>query len=89
MNIFIPYRKLYIIEKGLVLDKLDEKNPVTEKGYRKTRHHSLMSVEIGINALKSQIWQVIGLSKSSPYKRRFEGNFQRLMGKSYQLELWE
>lgn len=77
------------IEKGLVLNELDKRNPTIKPGYRKNRHHSLMSPEIGINALKSQIWQVVGILKTSSSKRTFESNFNRLMGQTYQIEMFE
>ena len=77
------------IEKGLVLDELDKRNPVIDKKYRKSRHHTLMNVEVGINALKSQIWQVTGVLKTSSSKRIFESNYNKLMGQSYQMDLFD
>lgn len=72
------------IEKGQVLNKLDERNPKTDKGYRKNRHHQLTSEEIGLPAIKSQIWQVIAILKTSSNKRVYESNFAKLMGQAYQ-----
>lgn len=77
------------IEKGMVLDKLDERNPVTERGYRRDHHHSHLSEEMGLPALRSQIWQVIGVLKSSAGKPQFERGFHRLMGHSYQSSLFD
>lgn len=76
------------IQQGFVLNRLDEKNPTIKPGYRKERHHQHLSEDIGINALRSQIWQVIGLLKSSANKRKFEDGYERMMGNTYQLELW-
>jgi P63C domain len=77
------------IEKGLVLGRLDEKVPVTERGYRKNRLHSALSTEIGLPAIKSQIWQVLGVLKSSANKRKFESNYKRMMGEYYQGDVFE
>lgn len=76
------------LEKGEVLKKLDEKNPRTKSG-RKNKHHSLLSTEIGLPAVRSQIWQVIGALKISSDKRRYEGNFARMMGQTYQTDIFE
>jgi hypothetical protein len=76
------------IERGLVLAKLDERNPKNEKGTRKDRHHQLLNELKGLPALKSQIWQVIALLKVSAGKRNFESNYSRLMGQSFQLEMF-
>jgi hypothetical protein len=78
------------IEKGIVLKRLDEINPKDkEKGYRKHRHHSATSEEIGLPAIKSQIWQVVGILKASGSKRVFENNYAKLMGQSYQGDLFD
>lgn len=76
------------IEKGLVLNALDTKNPTSEKGLRKKRHHQHLNELKGLPALKSQIWQVIALLKVSANKRTYESNYQRLVGQSYQSELF-
>jgi len=77
------------IEKGLVLSHLDERNPKNEKGVRKNRHHQLMNVEKGLPSLRAQIWQVIGTLKTSSNKANFERAYARLMGQTYQVELFE
>ncbi len=76
------------LEKGEVLKELDKKNPRTKSG-RKSKHHSLLSMEIGLPAVRSQIWQVIGALKISSDKRRYEGNFARMMGQTYQTDIFE
>jgi len=77
------------IEKGLVLVELDDRNPINDKGQRKDRHHSHLSVDVGLPALKSMIWQVTALLKTSAGKPQFERAYARLMGQSYQLDLFE
>lgn len=77
------------IENKEVLKELDKRNPKNEKGVRKHRHHSVLNEEKGLSALKAQIWQVVGVLKSSPNKRSFESNYNRLMGNSYQIDMFE
>jgi len=77
------------IEKGAVLKRLDEKIPKDSKGRKKARFHSATSEEIGLPAVRSQIWQVLATLKVSSDKRRFESNFARMMGQTYQSDLFE
>lgn len=77
------------IERGEVLKRLDQKIPKNEKGFKTKRLHSAASVDVGLPAIKSQIWQVIALLKLSPNKRKFESNFERMMGQSFQGDLFE
>ncbi|HMK27186.1 MAG TPA: P63C domain-containing protein [Chitinophagaceae bacterium] len=77
------------IEKGVVLKKLDEKIPRDKMGRKKARLHSATSEEIGLPAIKAQIWQVVATLKVSSDKRRFEGNFARMMGQTWQGDLFE
>jgi len=77
------------LEKGAVLKRLDEVIPKDKKGRKKARLHSATSEDIGLPAVKAQIWQVIATLKISSDKRRFEGNFSRMMGQTYQGELFE
>lgn len=89
---YAKFTRKYIydpLEKGLVLKRLDEKNPKNEKGRRPKKHHSHLSEEIGLPAIRSQIWQVIGALKISPSKLKFENNFARMMGQTYQLDMFE
>lgn len=77
------------IEKGIVLKKLDEKTPKDKKGRKKVRLFQSASEEVGLPAIRSQIWQTVAVLKTSSSKRRFESNFARLMGQSYQSDLFE
>jgi hypothetical protein len=80
---YAKFTRKYIyepLEKGFVLKQLDEKNPKNAKGNRSKRHHTLLSEEIGLPAVRAQLWQVIATLKISPNKRTFEGNYARLTG---------
>lgn len=77
------------IEQGEVLRELDSRNPTNEKGNRPHRHHSHLNPEKGLPTLKSQIWQVIALLKTSANKVQFQRGYARLMGQSYQLDIFE
>jgi len=77
------------VEKGLVLKKLDERNPTNEKGRRKHKHHSLLSEEKGLKALRAMIWQVVGALKISANKRRFENSYARLVGRPYTEDMFD
>jgi hypothetical protein len=89
---YAKFIRKYVYEpllKGAVLKKLDERNPVTEKGYRKHKHHTLTSETVGLPAVKSQLWQVIAALKISSNKRLFESNYARMMGNTVQLDAFE
>jgi hypothetical protein len=77
------------IENGLVLVELDNKTPKNAKGLKTKRLHQSLSEEIGLPNLRAQIWQVIGVLKTSPGKRQFENAYARLMGNSRQGDLFE
>lgn len=77
------------LEKGIILKELDQRNPTNSKGNRKKRHHTFLSEEIGLPAVRAQIWQVIATLKISTTKRKFENNYRRMMGQSYQVDLFE
>jgi hypothetical protein len=77
------------LEKGVVLRELDSRNPKTAKGYRKHKMHTLLSETIGLPAVRAMIWQVVATLKVSPDKRRYEGNYARMMGQSYQTNIFE
>ena len=77
------------LEKGEVLKELDTRNPVVKGSTRKGRHHSNLSENIGLPAVRSQIWQVVAALKMSANKPKYESNFARMMGQSYQTDLFE
>ena len=77
------------IQHGEVLKGLDDKIPKDSKGRKTKRLHQATSEEIGLPALRAQIWQVVGVLKSSSNKRVFESNYARLMGQNYQTDLFD
>ena len=62
-----------------VLHELQKKNPVTEKGYRKQKHHQWLTGEIGHPALKDHLAGVMALMRASANW----DSFQRLLKRSY------
>ena len=77
------------VENGLVLHSLDKVNPkINYSIRRKNRHHQHLSNEVGLPAIRAQIWQTVGVLKTSPNKRRFEANYKRLMGQSFQVDIF-
>lgn len=77
------------IEKGLVLGKLDTRNPVGEKGTRKHRLHQFLNEEKGLPTLRAQIWQVIALLKTSAGRTQYDRAYARLIGNSFQPDIFE
>lgn len=77
------------LEKGIVLKKLDEKTPKDNKGRKKKRLFQSASEEVGLPAIRAQIWQTVGVLKTSASKRTFENNYRRLMGQTYQIGLFD
>src|ERR1051325_9757723 len=66
---------------GAILEMLDEKNPVVyAKGGRRFRLHQFLE-EIGVDALKAQVWQVVGIGSASRNKAEFDRSFERAFGK--------
>ena len=52
------------IEDGIVLDDIQNKNPVTIKGYRKNRNHQHLT-PFGLSQLSIQIGRVMGVTEDS------------------------
>lgn len=77
------------IEKGIVLKRLDEKTPKNKSGRKSKRLFQSASEDIGLPAIRAQIWQTVGVLKTSASKRTFENNYRRLMGQSFQTDLFE
>ncbi len=71
------------IERGIVLKELDERTPRDSKGRKKTRLHQSASEDIGVPAIRAQIWQIVGVLKTSSNKRNFENNYNMLIGQAY------
>jgi len=67
-----------------VLEALREKNPVTDAGRRKHRHHQFLTQEEGIRHLEGQIAVVTSLLRVSDTKEEFERLFSKNFGRPYQ-----
>ena len=74
------------IENEIVLDKLKELAPRTEKGNRVKRFHSFLNEQKGIQVLRNRIGKITALLQISPNKRKFDTNFARMEGMSRQLD---
>jgi hypothetical protein len=70
-----------------VLDELRQKNPLTEKGYRRHKHFQLLSVDTGSPHLDRQLTAVTTILKISDDKLDFEDNFNRAFAEYYQHRL--
>lgn len=79
---FGKFIRKYIYEplassNGAILEMLDEKNPVAYvNGGRRYKMYQFMSEVVGMNALKAQLWQVIGIGNSVRSKNQFERSFR-------------
>ncbi len=60
-----------------VLDELRERNPRTDKGYRKHRHHQYLTADTGNPQLDRQISTVTTLLRIANNKAEFEDLFER------------
>lgn len=73
-----------------VLDELRRRNPVTDRGYRRHRHHQWFTEEVGHPRLREHLHAVIALMKASAtwdqFKRAIERAFPKL-GKTIPLPL--
>lgn len=64
--------------KGAILAELDKKNPVVYSGGgRKYKFHQFLTEEIGLNAFRQQLWQIIGIGNVSANKDQFKRNFYK------------
>jgi hypothetical protein len=70
-----------------VLPTLQERNPVTDKGYRKHKHFQFLTADTGNVHLDRQITAVTMIMKVSDDKKDFEDNFKRAFAKEYQARL--
>ena len=78
---FGKFIRKYIYEplansNGAILEMLDEKNPVVYvNGGRRYKMFNFLSDVVGMPALKSHLWQVIGIGNSVKGKLQFERAF--------------
>ena len=59
-----------------VIEELERKNPLTDKNYRKTKHHQWLSDEVGHPALDTHFYALRGLMRASLDWRRFYHTLQ-------------
>lgn len=61
---------------GAILEMLEEKNPVVYvNGGRRYKMFQFLSDVVGLPALRSHLWQVVGIGNASKNKPQFERNF--------------
>ena len=65
-----------------VLPELRKKNPIQENGYRKKKHHQLLTENIGLEHLRKQLDHVTMLMRASETKEEFEKLFARVFPSS-------
>ena len=93
---FGKFIRKYIYEplansNGAILEMLDEKNPVVyASGGRRYKMFQFLSDVVGLPALRSHIWQVIGIGNAVRGKVQFERGFYTAFPVSKgQLEFWD
>lgn len=57
--------------------ELEAKNPTNERGWRKHKHHQLLSKEVGNKHLEDHIREVIPLMRGARNRKQFEEVFNR------------
>lgn len=80
------------IINGLIYDEispdikteLQKRNPITEEGYRKVRHHQLLTTDIGCPALEKQIVKVNTIMDLCDSKEEFDSMWKKLKNKCAQ-----
>lgn len=72
-----------------VFAKIQEKNPVTEKGYKKYKNYNLLTEEVGLPELQEFISNTMFLMRAAPNWKRFKNSLQRALGNPYQGDLFE
>lgn len=62
---------------------------MTDKGYRKHKHHQFLTEDIGNVELEKYIWNVIFLMRAASNWRTFNSLFAKAMKKPYQTNLFD
>lgn len=70
-----------------VLEELKKKNPITEKGFRKRRHHQYLTENVGIPHLDKHLIKLITIMELSNNMTEFKENFDRVFRSIQQLKL--
>lgn len=69
---------------GAILDELEKRNPIVYAGGgRKYKFFQYLSDEIGEDAFKQHLWQVVGIGESSQDKLQFERSFYRAFPEAF------
>ena len=64
--------------RGVILDMLDERNPVVyASGGRRYKLYQFLEEKVGLAALRQQIWQVIGIGGGARDRKQFDIAFYR------------
>lgn len=72
---------------GVILDLLEDKNPVVGKG-RKHKLHQFLDEKVGLKKLRSHVWQIVGILGSVTTRAGFQKGFRNAFPKAFdQLEL--
>ncbi|HOO49907.1 MAG TPA: P63C domain-containing protein [Alphaproteobacteria bacterium] len=78
---------------GAILEELDKKNPtVYVNGGRRHKLHQYLSKELGVEALRSHLWQVVGIGNAAKSKADFERSFKRAfpqIGDQVEMDLFD
>jgi len=64
-----------------ILRELEARNPKTEKGYRKARHHQWLTDEIGHPQLAQHLYAVVGLMRAAGSWEQFKSMLNRAFPK--------
>jgi hypothetical protein len=63
---------------GAILEQLEAKNPIVyDSGGRRHKFFQYLTKEVGMNAFRQHLWQVVGIGEAAPDKIRFERGFYR------------
>ena len=74
--------------RGVLLEQLNNKNPVKDNKRRKYRHTQFLN-DIGQEVLKEHLLKLITIGKISPNKNKFNENFARLFNMEYDKSLFD
>lgn len=74
-----------------VIEELKKRNPMTENGYRKNKHHRYLTEDVGKPHLEKHIASIVTLMRISPNWRIFEKHLERAFPseRGVQLEIFE
>ncbi len=67
-----------------ILEELQKRNPITEKGTRSRKHHQLLTEEIGITHLERHVTKLVTVMELSESPRDFDNKFQKVFHGAYQ-----